>query len=852
MGAKPVVSTITSGIINPSTLNSNFDILANAIADGLDRVGDSETNNQMAGDLDMGGNSIKNLGQINGRDIIIESAPPGALIVPSNNDGSTTIVYANAIYSNLTITLPDTGNVRVIRIDDTDNTVEILPPSGYTFADGTTVFLYQKNESLAFTQDNLIYYIVDSAEVIPLPTYITLNTISDIVMVDTIADLRLVEGTVDGQAVQVRGYYAVGDGGGGPIRYWDSASTATDNKGSIIKPTSISGAGRWLISDSASLNVVWFGADPLGVVESTDAITDAISAATSSVYVPDGTYLCKTIPIEKSIEVYGSGELKLYPDYDQNNVASTATGAAMFDVVTENVTIKFTGLTFNGNEANQNVVHPSLSLIRCSNQASTSTTESLEIIVSNCVFKNQTRASIFIDGETASDGRVGLIVSGCVFLDGRIGIGSGDPQTANENGFAPLYIDVMDRTHVQVSNSRFLYRNELAAIGEYAPIAVRWSWLDSSTNEDGASGTVSNCYFYKCGRKDEQYDGAPSGNNGLGVLDFYSRAKNISITGNTFDDCYNSAVRGKTNMDMVSITSNTINNTPKAINIGPPTYTLQRGYVSIANNVIRNTDAGGIFVVGNTEDLPDQPYVTSIIINGNIVDTVTNVNADTGNVGGIICRYFDKASIVGNVISNVTGENCNGITLRDAVDTCVVSLNVISDIVNKGIYSQNSGTKTTIVGNNIKTCGAEGIQIASTSGTDVVVSANIVSDVVDYGIIVNDAASVVYGGNNIEDVGGSSRGFYLGSSAMFSMVSGNVIAGGVTTPIFYTSNGTTSQVGNSWNPVEAYRAANPTTGTWEVGDKVWSTDPASTGYMGWTCTVAGTPGTWKTFGAVTP
>lgn len=60
MGAKPVVATLTSGIINPSTLNSNFDILATAIADALDRTGSSDTNNQMLGDLDMGGFTIRN------------------------------------------------------------------------------------------------------------------------------------------------------------------------------------------------------------------------------------------------------------------------------------------------------------------------------------------------------------------------------------------------------------------------------------------------------------------------------------------------------------------------------------------------------------------------------------------------------------------------------------------------------------------------------------------------------------------------------------------------------------------------------------------------------------------------
>lgn len=46
--------------------------------------------------------------------------------------------------------------------------------------------------------------------------------------------------------------------------------------------------------------------------------------------------------------------------------------------------------------------------------------------------------------------------------------------------------------------------------------------------------------------------------------------------------------------------------------------------------------------------------------------------------------------------------------------------------------------------------------------------------------------------------------------------------------------------------------ASPVSGTWAVGDIVWDTAPAAGGYIGWVCTTAGTPGTWKTFGAITP
>jgi hypothetical protein len=42
----------------------------------------------------------------------------------------------------------------------------------------------------------------------------------------------------------------------------------------------------------------------------------------------------------------------------------------------------------------------------------------------------------------------------------------------------------------------------------------------------------------------------------------------------------------------------------------------------------------------------------------------------------------------------------------------------------------------------------------------------------------------------------------------------------------------------------------PTNGTWVAGDRVHAVAPAAGGFEGWICTTGGTPGTWKTFGAI--
>jgi hypothetical protein len=46
------------------------------------------------------------------------------------------------------------------------------------------------------------------------------------------------------------------------------------------------------------------------------------------------------------------------------------------------------------------------------------------------------------------------------------------------------------------------------------------------------------------------------------------------------------------------------------------------------------------------------------------------------------------------------------------------------------------------------------------------------------------------------------------------------------------------------------RSAAPVNGTWRVGDVVHNSAPLTGGYVGWVCTVAGTPGTWKPFGLI--
>jgi len=77
----------------------------------------------------------------------------------------------------------------------------------------------------------------------------------------------------------------------------------------------------------------------------------------------------------------------------------------------------------------------------------------------------------------------------------------------------------------------------------------------------------------------------------------------------------------------------------------------------------------------------------------------------------------------------------------------------------------------------------------------------------------------------------------------FQNTSGAISVGG---QVFSSENGAAFQNRQTWG------TAAPVANTWKVGDITWQTTPVAGGKIGFVCTTAGTPGTWKAFGVIDP
>lgn len=154
--------------------------------------------------------------------------------------------------------------------------------------------------------------------------------------------------STDKPTVELLGYYGANGSGAGRF-YWDDTSTMSDNNGTIIKPTSVSGAGRWKrLLYNNEVNVDMFGAIPDDLASDFTAFQNCFNYVKSNgnvttVHLSPGQYdFTDTIIIDFPVKIYGSKIYNINPQtvlaFSSNTPGMKTRGLGR--LVLENVTIK--------------------------------------------------------------------------------------------------------------------------------------------------------------------------------------------------------------------------------------------------------------------------------------------------------------------------------------------------------------------------------------------------------------------------------------------------------------------------------------------------------------------------------
>lgn len=251
--------------------------------------------------------------------------------------------------------------------------------------------------------------------------------------------------------------------------------------------------------------------------------------------------------------------------------------------------------------------------------------------------------------------------------------------------------------------------------------------------------------------------------------------------------------------------------------------------------------------------------MSDILIAGNIVEGVNSWsmqnNPEQGD--GIYVRNFKNVITSNNLLGGIAGYGIRFRGQPGAENPNSQHLTVIGNRVEAAgsyAYSMSDGFigASIFEGNAAVDSLGWGFSLESTSGggASLTFSGNTVNGAVDYGFYFRNWGIMLASGNHAGGISGLSRGFYPQDIGSTAKITGNSTT--ATTPMVGGGSTQTAvqDFANSWNPRVQYGAAAPSAGTWRAGDVVYNTVPAAGGSVGWICTTAGTPGTWKTFGAI--
>ena len=346
---------------------------------------------------------------------------------------------------------------------------------------------------------------------------------------------------------------------------------------------------------------------------------------------------------------------------------------------------------------------------------------------------------------------------------------------------------------------------------------------------------------------------------------------NINISGNIFRDSAFDAIRLRGRNGYCTITGNSFTD----IGIYPPPDDQTRDAVDtywggdlliVSNNTIKGVAMIGLDLKLSARAGIDAPEVVGertrqFIVSNNIIDTVWKAGIIVAGddisllplysciIEGNLIRKFNQSAIG-------TGSGQSGIDVKFLARHVKINNNIIQEGLARGIFVEMSTTYLDVIGNSVINNADAGVVLSEAENMKIVHNTicqdtNIPgSGSQNIGILISNltgiAKTAIFSFNIIKDnqtvqVSLSPTGNRF---TTFAQIVGNIESGPGLMATSYPRTGQSRRIMHgSAIPVAS-------DGTFEVGDIVYNVAPAGGGFMGWTCTVAGSPGTWKTFGVI--
>jgi parallel beta-helix repeat protein len=360
------------------------------------------------------------------------------------------------------------------------------------------------------------------------------------------------------------------------------------------------------------------------------------------------------------------------------------------------------------------------------------------------------------------------------------------------------------------------------------------------------------------------------GNSVSGIFGILAFACNdLVIDGNLIEDCAVGIADYGDSASLLNqrIVGNTIHGGANGLQVSA----VDGRNIVVSKNYVYDHTSSGMAIQSSNEILIEE-------------NTCTNNGTTNGN--GIFIKGCQSIRVIGNYchLNSYTAEagSAIGINMTGAFVNKNISIigNVLSYSGDDGIdaYCESgaSNIDITIQGNVIVENKRSGINVSTDGGASVqrgyVITGNVIHTNGFHGVQLQDANYCTVTGNSIYDNSTFNPGNYVGiygEDLLNSTVTGNTIyqSAGVQNGIIFDGTPVNNRVTDNTvsstsiayslnNPannnyiIDYKGSAAPVAGRYEVGDIVYNSAPTAGGFIGFVCVTAGTPGTWKTFGAI--